>query len=591
MDELRRQLAEVLAQFDAAKALEPYELISALEPVKQAATAEDQTIDEVRFEFIAMYLVLYDEPNVWGTHEGPELSDKPPLESITSECVDYWAGRMREARHPALRARYADLVWEYGHKVGQPRSIDAVRIAIDGYIEVWAANPQMSFHNWGYIHERAVNLALQIRDEERLLKTVKGLREYAAIDVEQTESEHRRRMLLSILLNILPKRRPQEQFQAVVVEFRNRLDELDAADADKFAIGDIAIPLAHYYRSNQQLDEAQAVLRIWGRSVQRLATATSSGMLASGWLREVHDLYPQFQMNDDARDLVADIETASAGIEEELVRISHSVEIPQGEFDRVINDLTSGTREEVIRKIAVNFLPHMDDAERLVRETASNSIYMNLTQSIVADDGRVTATIGPVADDLEGHVVQQLGQTMQFYGQIYRHAIEAATRLLTLVAYDFIAWLGDSPLFVEDRLQLLKPTFTAYLNGDWATAIHLAIPQIENALRQVLVLSGTTILRADGNGTLMVKNLNQVLRDPVVQQALPDDVRFYLRILLCDQRGLNIRNNVCHGLWSSEHFNWYTADRVMHAVLLIGILRPTAPAVCETRQQEEGGDS
>jgi len=81
------------------------------------------------------------------------------------------------------------------------------------------------------------------------------------------------------------------------------------------------------------------------------------------------------------------------------------------------------------------------------------------------------------------------------------------------------------------------------------------------------------LTRPSGDGVFFLKNLNQVLHDPATEQVLPRDVRVYLQTLLCDQRGLNIRNNVCHGLWNSENFDWFIADRVVHALLVIGLLR------------------
>lgn len=584
MADARQLFADALAHLDAPSSLEHYDVSKALEPAGAAAKESGETIDELRFEFIAVYLALYDEPNVWGTYYGPEMSsidkdgnrfDTPPLESITPECTAYWSARMNAAKHPALRARYADMVWDLSHKAtGNRPPIEAARIAIDGFAEALTTYPEMSSHSWGDIQKRIIDLALSINDENRLGKAVAANVAYANAEVEKDESEFRHRSLFAILRSIPPKRRPQAEFQAVLKDFRTRLNELDAARADKFTIGDIALPLADYYWSSQQQDEAKAVIRIWGAAVERLATEATMSMLSSAWLSELHQVYQRYEMHEEARDLVAKIEAASAGIEKELVRVSHSTTIPQEEWDKVVNDLTSGTKDEVLRKLAVNFLPRVGDTEKLVKEiSTATTIYMNLTQQIVAEDGRVTATIGPVEQDLDGHIVQQLGHTMQFYGQLYRPTWDEAVTRLNLTADDIVEWLADCPLFDEDRLKLLKPAIAAYLTGDWSTAIHVVIPQIENALRQVLVKCGRPLIRPHRNGTFMLKNLDEVLRDPATVRALPEDVRVYLRTLLCDQRGLNVRNNVCHGLWNSEHFNWFVADRVIHAVLVIGLLR------------------
>jgi hypothetical protein len=508
-----------------------------------------------------------------------ERFDRPPLESITPQCIAYWTARMNAARHPAVRARYADMVWDLSVKTtGSKPSVDAARFAVDGYAEALTMYPQMSSHSWGDIGKRIVDVALSIKDDKRLRKAVTAIVAYANAEVDKDESEFRKKSLFAVLSSIPPKRRPQTEFEIVLKEFHSRLNELDAARADKFAIGDIALPLADYYWSSRQPEDAKAVVRIWSAAVERLANETTVAMLSSGWLSELHQVYQQYEMHEEARDLVAKIEIASASIEKELVRVSHSTTIPQEQWDKVVNDLTSGTKDEVLRKLAVNFLPRVGDAEKLVKEISSKTIFMNLSQQIVAEGGRVTATIGPVDQDLDGHIVQQLGHIMQFYGQLYRPAWEEAVTRLSLTTDDIIAWLAQCSLFDEDRLKLLEPAIAAYLAGDWSIAIHAAIPQIENALRQVLVKCGQTLIRPHRNGTFLLKNLDEVLRDPVTIRALRDDVRVYLRTLLCDQRGLNVRNNVCHGLWDSGHFNWFVADRIIHAVMVIGLLRPTPTA-------------
>jgi hypothetical protein len=63
----------------------------------------------------------------------------------------------------------------------------------------------------------------------------------------------------------------------------------------------------------------------------------------------------------------------------------------------------------------------------------------------------------------------------------------------------------------------------------------------------------------------------------------------FLRTLLCDQRGWNVRNNVCHGLWPSEAFNFLVADRVFQVLMLLSMLRPV-PAPANTQQAESAND-
>ena len=104
MADARQLLAEALSVLDTASTLEHYDVDKALEPAGKAAKESGEKIDELRFEFIAVYLAPYDEPNVWGTYYGRDMVDVP-LELITPECIVYWTARMNAARHPALRVR------------------------------------------------------------------------------------------------------------------------------------------------------------------------------------------------------------------------------------------------------------------------------------------------------------------------------------------------------------------------------------------------------------------------------------------------------------------------------------------------------
>ena len=209
MADARQLLAEALAMLDAASTLEHYEVNKALEPAGKAAKESGEKVDELRFEFIAVYLDLYDEPNVWGTYYGPEMAgidndgnrfDTPPLESITPECIAYWTARMNTARHPALRARYADMVWDLSQKAtGTKPPIEAARIAIDGYSEALTAYPETSSHSWGNIRKRIIDLALSINDHDRLRKAVTANVAYANANVGADESEFRQRSLFALL--------------------------------------------------------------------------------------------------------------------------------------------------------------------------------------------------------------------------------------------------------------------------------------------------------------------------------------------------------------------------------------------------------
>ena len=94
----------------------------------------------------------------------------------------------------------------------------------------------------------------------------------------------------------------------------------------------------------------------------------------------------------------------------------------------------------------------------------------------------------------------------------------------------------------------------AYLNGDFLTAAHLFIPQIESSLRDMLQLSGGSVYKPGRNGEMLLKAMDDIFREETLTKTLGDAAK-YLQILLTDQRGWNIRNNLCHGMLSYDMFD------------------------------------
>jgi hypothetical protein len=70
-----------------------------------------------------------------------------------------------------------------------------------------------------------------------------------------------------------------------------------------------------------------------------------------------------------------------------------------------------------------------------------------------------------------------------------------------------------------------------------------------------------------------VKSMGEVLRDPRMQVVLSESRWRYLSVLYTDRRGVNLRNNVAHGLVSLEALNKPTADLVFHSLLSLCLLR------------------
>ena len=110
---------------------------------------------------------------------------------------------------------------------------------------------------------------------------------------------------------------------------------------------------------------------------------------------------------------------------------------------------------------------------------------------------------------------------------------------------------------------------------DYLISCHLLVPQLEAAIRRLFALNGANIMRQKQNpieGSEYM-SLDSLLATEAALSYMGEDITNYLRILLTDQYGWNIRNQLRHGLLDVESFNSGMADRIVHAFMLLGVFQ------------------
>ena len=101
------------------------------------------------------------------------------------------------------------------------------------------------------------------------------------------------------------------------------------------------------------------------------------------------------------------------------------------------------------------------------------------------------------------------------------------------------------------------------------------VPSYEAAIRRLFALNGANIMRQKQNpieGSEYM-SLDSLLATEEALSYMGEDITNYLRNLLTDQYGWNIRNQLSHGLLGLDSFNAGMADRVVHAFMLLGVFK------------------
>ena len=588
-----RTLAEVLGTFEDP--IDPSDLGEVADAVRRLARRYEASgtpvTNDIRAEWLAFTLMedyRGDEGFTWGTYYGPvgvfhdakgTRIETPRLDEITSEVIAYWQDRARVSHHPLLRARYADLVWEFGRRAKLAPDPEFPRVVIDATV---ASSERKLFEHAtvGFTAlRRALALALSLRDHGRVVAVHDALIGYEGAACEDalpgtwgiafdelvaTKSKH------------IPM--PSELVLKIVSDLEARLDRLAhpkeaAALPDGFAVEAAALRLARHYRAAGDHAGMRRVVLTYGEAFGT-AAAKAFPMLAMAWLERVLDTYRAFGLTKEAEAIEVRLRELGPEAIKDMKPLSTSTEIPADEVEQFLDGMTTGTLEEVLVRIARQFIPNKatvtQEVHRIAKEAPLSAI---LSRKLVDREGRPTAEIGSVEDDLDGRVVWQTSQHMQFEIPWLHAVIYRLRWRLKPTAADLRAHLVRSPVFGSGKAPILDRGLAAYLNGEAIVAAPMLIPQVEDALRNLLRPSGGSTYKPHRLGGLMLKTLDDLLREETVVKVLGENVVHYFRVLFTDPRGWNVRNDVCHGITPLAAFSPQMTDRIFHALLVLALLR------------------
>lgn len=123
---------------------------------------------------------------------------------------------------------------------------------------------------------------------------------------------------------------------------------------------------------------------------------------------------------------------------------------------------------------------------------------------------------------------------------------------------DFYPALVDSPFIPPGREYFFVLGLHQGLMGDFLTAMHLLVPQLEHAFRFHLEQRGVQITEINRNGVEDFMDMNALFnkRRADLITFLGDEQVFELECLLVRRYGANLRNQFAHGmLWPQQFFH------------------------------------
>ena len=277
--------------------------------------------------------------------------------------------------------------------------------------------------------------------------------------------------------------------------------------------------------------------------------ATESGMSAQHWLAEAIRVHAELGSASEVERLKPAMREASERMVGELKPILTSARIPDEAIEEAVDatSLAKGAGFSGLLALPdeLGVWPEWELVAQGAEREARAHPLLHLVPSLkVEPDARVQPE--PI-DETEGRLAHQIRsfnvRTSILMG-LCRLVVDSLRRR-GMWSADAIAEALES---VDGQLAAsTRPGLANHEEGDYWSAVHVLMPQIERATRLVGIAAGASVERLSADFGFRWATLDGLLAEPGVRRSLGESFATELEGLLVNPHGQNLRNNVAHG--------------------------------------------
>lgn len=515
----------------------------------------------------------------WNTYYGPLFIRNdgicvPSKEEVDEEILKYWGTRLSESINPILKARYSGLLIDFS-----PLSNGAVRnMHLQSLLEV--VNGHYPKHAINAVNKlrRALQIATTSKDSDSIIAVKNCIQAFDVNYAKDNDVGVWGRCFLIVFENANCFSLEEQNSYVNRIEQRiSRLYEKPIdGDGDNrfnaFAISEGVEMLAKFYHKQQDNENLNRILKIMDAAFHK-EFPKLSGLQKYGILDRLYRTYRNYHLFTEVEIVLKELQEVSKGVSEEMSKIEIPYDIPKKQLETYVKGMTFGSFDDVMGRFIFQYIPNKIEYKAQLLEIRKNApLFSAFPTSIFDYKGRPLSVIGSFENDLEGNLVRQVAQGLSISHIFLHSVIEKLIKDKVFTVQTIMEFVANSPFFEKDRLQIIEQGIVAFFNQDFVVSVHLLIPQIENAIRNIIEASGVSTIKPQKNNRgYQLKILDELLRDS--DFVFEEDLSYYFRVLFTDQRGWNLRNSTSHGLSPYTFFNPMTADRVFHSLMCVSAIR------------------
>ena len=505
---------------------------------------------------------------------GVSRKKRTDLESAFSDSeICFLENIVNLVNNPYLRGKLADLVWNRQQK----RDIQFALLAIDSYIGL-PLDPDTWFGDGQECWLRAIDLSLSVGQaaRDRIEHIESSL--LCALDSATTERGFFGYLLAEAIMFAGLAR---SHATTVATKLESLACQFDA-DNNFQAARRHCSAAANWYDFSGDIEKSVEMTVSEAEilekdAIEKIDSDDPSHRVAISFLEDAVQVYrsirtdrrDRHQVDKKVQDLRSRISEYNPLAMDELARIS----LPGVDVSKI----AAHARSSVAGKPLLDALKAFADLHRTdystLREMALESLKEHtllalFPKSYLSDDGRVVSKIPGISGSNPSNQDESVVRaTMNEFHYRYTISIAVLGKILPALGtlnseHDlndsyFVELARQSPIVPKGRETLFGKSLALGFKQDFAPAIYLLTPQIENMVRAILKSANVVTTHLDKNGIETENGLGTLMRLEETETILGENLTYEIEALFCDPVGPNLRNYIAHGLLDDQHSNSY----------------------------------
>ncbi len=512
----------------------------------------------------------------------PNGTKWPDVERFSEEQLQYYESRLSSSKNPFLKIRYADVLFERWSRKRRFNKFELGQILVNLLVETshsHLAQPKPHYKEFSWNLARAVDVAITLNNHTLLRSALDVLLPLLA-SLEGNNIEHI--YLMSVIVRGISESRMKasitiSEYEAVAkridearIFFRKSKDQLlwhrtfceellhwaKFLKWDEIRIETIEIEIGGSF-------EEQAV---YNRDVR------NSHMLEAVFLEKALDHYINIGHKAKFDELKIRIKKAHIASAPEYKERSVRGKISMDTIDKFMQPYQNRTLNECLTLAALDqrLVVKIESVEKQAAENRKLApLIFDASKLLLAEDRKIfqansEETSVKFMTDLD-YKIRVTFIAELFVKELFRFLEEERE----LNADTLTAYVKEWPLLDEDNSAVIEVGVTRFFEKDYVSALHVLVPQFEACTRKMFEKADIATTSIKPGMVQQEQPLNEFLRREDVNLALGSDIRKYFEMVMVDQTGLNLRNNIAHGLIKFSECNEINALIVIHLFLIL----------------------